>query len=219
MKSYLSRTTLTHRLATHCSLASLVFLFGLSITQSSFAAEEELKLGDKAPDWSELQGVDEKKYSLDDFKDRAVLVLVFTCNSCPYAQDYEERLVAFTKEHCGEGKKVALVAMNANKVKEDLPPAMKKRAEEQGFNFPYLWDETQQTARNYGARWTPEFYVFDAERHLIYRGAMDDSTDPEKVKVNYVADAVTAALAGEKPKVQEMPARGCAVRYERKPRK
>jgi hypothetical protein len=93
---------------------------------------------------------------------------------------------------------------------------MKKRAEKKGFNFPYIWDETQATAKAHGARWTPEFYVFDKDRRLIYRGAMDDHTDAKQAKVNYVADAVKAALAGEKPKVQESPAVGCRVRYETK---
>ena len=185
---------------------------------TAYAADEPLKLGGTAPQWSGLKGTDDKAYALADFKDRDVLVIAFTCNSCPYAQDYEDRLIAFAKAHCGEGKKTALVAINANKVKDDLPEEMKKRAKAKGFNFPYVWDETQATARAYNAKWTPEFYVFDRDRKLIYRGPLDDSTDPKMVNVHYVADAVAAALAGKKPEVQEMPARGCAVRYERKPR-
>jgi peroxiredoxin len=186
---------------------------------AGFVRAEDLKLGATAPDWKDLKGTDDKLYSLADFKDNEVLVIVFTCNSCPYAQDYEDRTIALVKSHCGEGKKTALIAINANKVKEDLPEEMKKRAKEKGFNYPYVWDETQATAKAYGARWTPEFFVFDRDRKLVYRGAMDDDTDPKNAKVNYVAAAIGAALAGEKPKVQEMPAKGCAIRYERPKRK
>lgn len=179
------------------------------------SAADALKLGGQAPDWSGLKGTDGKAYALSDFQDKDVLVVVFTCNSCPYAQDYEERIIALVKSHCGEDQKAALVAINANKVKEDLPEEMQKRAEAKGFNFPYVWDETQATARAYSAKWTPEFYVFDKDRKLIYRGAMDDETDPAKAKINYVAEAIEAALAGKTPKVQETSARGCAVRFER----
>jgi peroxiredoxin len=195
-------------------LCSALFLW-LSPAQ----AADSLKLGGQAPDWSRLQGTDGKAYSLNDFRDKDVLVVTFTCNSCPYAQDYEDRIIALVKQHCGDDQRVALVAINANKVKEDLPEEMQKRAKAKGYNFPYVWDETQATAKAYGAKWTPEFYVFDKDRKLIYRGAMDDETDPAKAKVNYVAEAIEAALAGKTPKVQEAPARGCAVRYERPKRK
>jgi peroxiredoxin len=191
----------------------------LSLWLSPAQAADSLKLGGQAPDWSGLKGTDGKAYSLNDFHDKDVLVVAFTCNSCPYAQDYEDRIIALVKQHCGDDQQAALVAINANKVKEDLPEEMQKRAKAKGFNFPYVWDETQATAKAYGAKWTPEFYVFDKDRKLIYRGAMDDETDPAKAKVNYVAEAIEAALAGKMPKVQEAPARGCAVRYERRKRK
>jgi len=178
-------------------------------------AADALKLGGQAPDWSGLKATDGKEYALSDFQDKEVLVVVFTCNSCPYSQDYEDRIVSLVKSHCGDNQKAALVAINANKVKEDLPEEMQKRAKAKGFNFPYVWDETQATAKAYSAKWTPEFYVFDKDRKLIYRGAMDDKTDPKQAKVNYVAEAIDAALAGKTPKVQETPAVGCAVRYER----
>lgn len=186
----------------------------IALSSTGFSAEV-LKLGGQAPDWQDLLGTDEKLYSLTSFKERDVLVIAFTCNSCPYAQDYEDRIQALAKKYCGEGGKVALVAINANKVPEDLPEKMKQRAEAKGFTFPYVWDETQAVARAYGAKWTPEFYVFNRDRKLIYRGAFDDKTDPKQAKVNYVARAIEAALADKTPEVTEMPAVGCAVRYER----
>src|SRR4051812_1780920 len=100
------------------------FCFLLLLTTVSLAYADDLKFGATAPNWKELKGTDDKAYSLADFKDNDVLVIVFTCNSCPYAQDYEDRIIALVKSHCSEGKKAALVAINANKVKEDLPEEM-----------------------------------------------------------------------------------------------
>ena len=196
-------------------LARIGVLCLLITTCSTGFSADALKLGGQAPDWKNLPGTDDKSYSLADFKERDVLVIAFTCNSCPYAQDYEDRVQALVKKYCGEGEKVALVAINANKVPEDLPEKMKERAEAKGFTFPYVWDETQSIARAYGAKWTPEFYVFNRDRKLIYRGAFDDKTDPKQAKINYVALAIEAALAGKTPAVTETPAVGCAVRYER----
>jgi peroxiredoxin len=188
------------------------------LANAATAQSVNLKIGDPAPEFNALPNIDEKKYSLADFAAKEVLVLAFTCNSCPYAADYELRLIALAKEFCGEGKSVALVAVNVNKVAEDLPPKMRERAEKQGFNFPYLFDETQQIARSYGALYTPEFFVFDKARKLVYHGAFDDNSQADKVKQQYVRDAILATLAGEKVLTAETPPVGCAVRYERKRR-
>jgi peroxiredoxin len=177
-----------------------------------------LKIGEVAPDWQDLIGTDDKPHGLADFKDKDVLVVVFTCNSCPYAVEYEDRFLAFAKEHCGEGKKVAFVAINANQVAEDLLPQMKAKAESKKFTFPYLFDATQEVARAHGALYTPECFMFNRERQLIYRGAFDDNPTAKEVKTQHVVNAVTAALAGNKPEVEETAAIGCAVRYARKKR-
>ena len=95
---------------------------------------------------------------------------------------------------------------------------MKERAEAKGYNFPYLFDETQATAKAYGATYTPEFVVLDKDRRVVYLGAFDDSADGKNVTKKYVPDAVDAALAGKKPEIQEMPPKGCAVRYVRQRR-
>jgi thiol-disulfide isomerase/thioredoxin len=147
--------------------------------------------------------------------DNEVVVVCFTCNTCPYAVDYEDRLIALAKKFAAEGGKCALVAINANRVKGDLLPAMQERATAKGFNFPYLHDETQQVARSYGATYTPEFVVLNKDRKVVYLGAMDDSPDGTHVTKHYVEDAVAAALAGKQPTVAETPAVGCAVRYVR----
>ena len=194
-----------------------------AVAPASLAAAGEfnptLNIGDPAPAWSKLPGVDGKNYSLDDFKEKDVLVVAFTCNSCPYAVDYEDRLIAFSKAHCGEGKKVALIAVNVNKVEEDLPDQMKARAKEKGFNFPYLFDESQKIAKDFGATFTPEFFIIGKDRKIVYMGSMDDSTEADKVKTKYVEAAVAAALKGEVPATKETAAKGCLVRYAKERRK
>src|SRR5207253_8421029 len=161
----------------------------------------QLSIGDAAPEWKGLEGTDGKTHSLADLKDKEVIVVCFTCNTCPYAVDYEDRLIALAKRFAAEGCKCALVAINANKVKDDLLPAMQERAKARGFNFPYLHDETQQVARSFGATFTPEFVVLNKDRKVVYLGAMDDSPDGKKITKRYVEDAVAATLAGKSPEV------------------
>jgi peroxiredoxin len=198
-------------------LRRLLVCFLLALLATPLLAgkyNKTLSIGDAAPAWKELPGVDGKAYSLADFQDKEALVIAFTCNTCPYAEDYEDRLIALAKKFSADGK-AALVAINANKVKGDQLPDMQERAKAKGFNFPYLHDETQQVARSYGATYTPEFVVLDKDRKVVYLGAMDDSTDAAKVKQRYVEAAVEASLAGKPPETTETPAVGCAVRYER----
>jgi peroxiredoxin len=175
----------------------------------------KLSIGDEAPDWSGLEGTDGKQHGLADQKGK-VVVLCFTCNTCPYAVDYEERLKSLAKKFAAEGDKAVLVAINPNLVADDQLPAMKERAEKQAFNFLYLHDGPgQQVAKAYGIAYTPEFVVLDKERKVVYLGAMDDNPDGKNVSKSYVEDAVAAALAGKLPEVTETPAVGCAVRYVR----
>jgi peroxiredoxin len=191
-----------------------LLLFSLQITSShSGEYNKKLNLGDAAPAWKELPGIDDKKHSLSDLKDKEVVVVIFTCNSCPIAEDYEDRIVAFTKKNANE--KVGIVAINVNTIPEDRLPAMKKRAEAKKFTFPYLYDETQQIAKDFGARFTPEFFVLDKNRKVIYMGAMDDTSTAEKVKENYLQAAVDATLKGEKPSQGETLGRGCQIRFKR----
>lgn len=179
---------------------------------------EVLSIGDAAPVWSALPGTDGKEHALADFKEKSVVVLAFTCVSCPTAVDYEARLQALAEKYAGADSKVAVIAVSVNKVEADQLPALTKRAKEKNFAFPYLYDESQQIAKKHGAIFTPEFYVFDQSRKLVYMGALDDSTDATKVQVRYVEDAITAALAGKTPAVKETIARGCRVRYARERR-
>src|SRR6185436_8649710 len=156
---------------------------------------------------------DDQKHSLAYLADKDVIVVCFTCNTCPYAVDYEDRLIGLAKKFAAEGHRCALVAINANKVKDDLLPAMQERAKSKSFNFPYLHDETQQVAKSYGATFTPEFVVLNKERKVIYLGAMDDSPDGKKITKRYLEDAIAAVLAGKQAPTMETPAVGCAIRF------
>lgn len=177
-----------------------------------------LKIGDPAPAWKDLEGVDGKRHSLADLADKEVVVVVFICNSCPVATDYEDRILAFAKKYVPPSGKVALVAINVNKIAEDQLPEMRKRAEERQFTFPYLYDDTQQIGKAFGAAFTPEFFVLDRARKVVYMGGMDDNSLVSEVKKHYLEPAVEAALEGEAPAVAEAPAIGCRVRYERERR-
>ncbi len=210
-----------HQRLTPAPLPFLIALVSLAILLAAATASQAgeynpvLNIGDKAPEWSELPGVDGKKHSLSDLKSKDVVVVVFTCNSCPYAVDYEVRLVAFAKQHAAADAKVALVAINVNKVAEDLPDEMAKRAKAKGFTFPYLFDESQEIATKFGAGATPEFFVLNRDRRIVYMGAMDDNPSAKKVTLRYVEEAVAAALDGRQPEIKETVPIGCRIRFER----
>lgn len=171
-----------------------------------------LNIGDDAPAWTELTGVDGKQHSLSDLREKPVVVVAFTCNSCPYSVDAEDRLIALNNAY--KDRSVAVIAINVNKVKEDLLPAMKARAKEKRFKFPYLHDPSQQIARKFGAIYTPEFYVLDQQRRVVYMGSLDDSPNGQNVGMRYVELAIHAALSGQKPQIAETIPIGCRVRYE-----
>ncbi len=193
----------------------VVFFIGLSLRADAGEFNEILSIGDKSPAWENLPGTDGKKHSLSDLKDKQIVVLVFTCLSCPTAVDYEERIETLAKRHAGADEKVAVVAVCVNRIEADRLPKLEARVKDKGFSFVYLADESQKIAKDFGAIFTPEFYVFDQDRKLVYMGAMDDNTDPRMVKQNFVEAAIAAAQKGEKPKVTETLARGCRVRYAR----
>ncbi len=197
-------------------ILNLVLMLAVVTTVRAGEHNPVLSVGDPAPVWNELPGIDGNSHSLADLKQSKAIVLVFTCNSCPYAIDYEARIIALTKQFAAHD--VAVVAVNVNKVPEDSFDEMKARAKVQGFNFTYLFDESQQIARDYGATYTPEFFVLDGQRKIAYMGALDDSPAADKVQQQYVSAALTALLAGQQPKVTETVAIGCRIRLERKRR-
>jgi len=190
----------------------MVAFLAILATSCYGAKSAKLKIGDAAPDWSGLVGTDDAKHSLADYRDARAVVIVFTCNHCPVAQAYEERLVAFDRDY--QGKKVQVVAINVNKIPADSLDKMKERAKDRGFTFPYLFDATQQSGLAYGATVTPHAFVLDANRKIAYMGAIDDNINAGKVKVHYLRDAVDALLSDKKPATETTNAFGCSIKYE-----
>ena len=191
----------------------LALLAGFHVRAGEY--NEKLNIGDAAPAWEALPGADGKSHSLAELKDKDVVVLAFTCLSCPTAVDYEDRIEALSKKFGGSEGKVGVVAVCVNKVAADRLDKITDKAKQKGFSFQYLHDESQKIAGDYGAIFTPEFYVLNKDRKIVYMGAMDDATDVANVKKHFVEDAIEAALSDSKPLVKETLARGCRVRYVR----
>ncbi len=180
--------------------------------ESSAEPSGKLAIGDPAPQFADLIGVDDKKHSLSDFKEAKAVAVVFTCNKCPVAVAYEDRLVSFSRDYADKG--VKLVAINVNNAEADKLPAMKTRAEEKGFQFPYLYDPTQKVARDYGAEVTPHIYLLDGNLKLAYVGPVDDNQDETQVTKAYLREATDAVLAGKAPETTDVKAFGCGIQYE-----
>jgi peroxiredoxin len=163
----------------------------------------------------DLPGTDGKNHSLASFTG-ALLVVIVSCNHCPYVVAYEGRMVALAKEYAARG--VDFVAVNANdasRYPEDGMEPMRVRARERGFPFPYVRDDAQALAKALGARFTPEVYVFDASRELRYHGRIDDNhRDPARVGSHDLRNALDALLAGGDPPVAETAAFGCSVKWK-----
>jgi len=176
---------------------------------------KRIDLGHTAPDFT-LPDVNGKSYSLNNFAANPLLLIIFSCNHCPYVQAYEERIMKLQNDFGKNG--LQIIAVNANDADtylEDSFEEMKKRAEEKKFNFFYLRDESQQTAKAYGAAYTPELFLFNAERKLIYTGKIDDNwREPEKVQTKYLQNAIEEYLRGEEISVPETYAIGCTIKWK-----
>lgn len=204
------------------------FALLISFTLPGIAAEHEtLAIGSKAPDFK-LKGIDDKTYTLSDFKDAKVLAIVFTCNHCPTAQAYEQRIIDMTTNYKAKG--VAVVAIMPNdpgsvQLNElgyadvaDSFEEMKKHAKAKGFNFPYLYDgDTEATAKAYGPVATPHIFIFDKDRKLRYQGRIDDVEKPTGTPENFDAkNAIDALLAGREVPVKTTKVFGCSIKWTEK---
>jgi peroxiredoxin len=173
-----------------------------------------IEIGSKAPHF-QLPGVDGSDHSLDEYRDARFLVVVQSCNHCPYVQAWEDRLSAVARDYSHQG--VRVVAVNSNDVTrypEDSFDEMKARAEKRGFAFDYLFDEDQSLAHALGSERTPEVFLFDEERKLRYHGAIDDSRDEAAVQRSYLREALDTLLSGEEPPVTETEPVGCTVKWK-----
>jgi len=175
-----------------------------------------LPLGTKAPRFS-LPDTSGKTVSLDDFKEAPALVVMFICNHCPYVKHLQTALAKFGREYIAKG--AAVVAINSNDVDnypEDSPEHMRADVKRFGYTFPYLHDDSQETAKAYRAACTPDFYVFDKDRKLIYRGQFDGSRPGNGVPItgSDLRTATDAALAGNPLPDKQMPSMGCNIKWK-----
>jgi len=172
-----------------------------------------LALQEQAPSFA-LPGVDGHEHTLDSYADADALVLIQSCNHCPYVQAWEGRMKAIQRDYADRG--VRVVALNSNdrvRSPDDSFEEMVARAEHEGFNFDYLYDRDQSIARALGAERTPEVFVFDRDRRLVYHGAIDDNRDDRQVGRHYLRDTLDALLGGAASPIAETPAVGCTVKW------
>ena len=206
-------------------LAAIVLLFfAPAVSRSAQHNVETLEIGSQAPDFN-LPGVDGRNYQLLDFAEAKILVVVFTCNHCPTAQAYEDRIIKMTSDYKNKG--VAVVAIMPNdplavRLDElgysdmsDTFEEMKIRVKDKGYNFPYLYDgKNQKVAFVYGPVATPHLFIFDNQRKLRYTGRVDDSEKkPNQVKSKDAINAIEAILAGKKVPVEKTMAFGCSIKW------
>lgn len=199
----------------------------LFVTSQGFTQEvETLAVGAKAPHFS-LPGTDGETYSLESFAEHKVLAIIFTCNHCPTAQAYEDRMIALTNDYKSKG--VGVVAVSPNDPKavaldelgysdmSDTFEEMKIRVEEKGYNFPYLYDgDNQKMSRAYGPVATPHIFIFDNERTLQYVGRLDSSEKPGSANAEDARNAIDALLAGKPVALPQTKTFGCSIKWSEK---
>jgi peroxiredoxin len=174
-----------------------------------------LPLGTPAPDFS-LPDTDGRIVSRDDFRDAPALLVMFICNHCPYVKHVRDELARLGREYTARG--VAVVAISSNDAAaypDDSPERMREEKADAGYVFPYLYDETQQVAAAYQAACTPDFFLFDARRELVYRGQLDDSRPGNDVPVTGadLRAALDAVLDGRPVAAEQKPSIGCNVKW------
>jgi peroxiredoxin len=202
-----------------CLALSTITLLGASGAASADDASKPLGLGAKAPLAStKLANATEtggKEVSIEKVTGKKGTLVVFTCNQCPYAKAWEERIVELGNTYSKKGVGVLLVNSNNPGVSsKDAPELTKARAKERGMQFAYALDTQSQLARAFGATKTPESFLFDKDGKLIYHGTIDDNhEDASKVQKRYLKDALEAVTAGKAPAVQETKSLGCTIKF------
>ncbi|MBO6879116.1 thioredoxin family protein [Winogradskyella sp.] len=196
----------------------LLAVMVLVVTLSAFKTTDGdgYKIGDIATDFS-LENIDGKMVSLSDYKDAKGFIVIFTCNTCPYAVAYEDRIEALNKKYASQGYPVIAIMPNNTDVKPgDNMEAMKARAKAKGFTFPYLMDKGQKIYPQYGATKTPHVYILEKTKKgnvVKYIGAIDDNyKDASAVNNKYVEDAVDALKKNKEVPVKETRAIGCSIK-------
>lgn len=179
-------------------------------------ASTMLPLGTQAPDFSLKNAVDGSTVSLSDFRDAKGLLVMFMCNHCPFVIHLRDELAKFAKEYQEKGLAVVGISSNdAGEYPQDGPEKMAEEAKQAGYTFPYLFDETQGVAKAYSAACTPDFFLFDQNQKLVYRGQFDDSRPQCAVPItgNDLRSACDAVLAGEPVSEEQKPSIGCNIKW------
>lgn len=174
-----------------------------------------MNIGTRAP-YFNLLNVDGNYYSLDSFTEAKVLVVIFTCNHCPYAQALEDRIIAIQNDYRSKGVRLVLINPNEDKgYPEDSYEMMKLRSKKKNYPFPYLRDETQEAAKTYHAACTPDPFVFDEERKLVYNGRIDDNwKDAERVTRKDLRNVLDCVLEKKAIPFKPLPAMGCSIKWK-----
>lgn len=183
----------------------------------AFTQSKMLELGTQAPDFTLPDTISEKNVSLSDLASDKATVVMFLCNHCPYVLHVNEEIVRVVNEYKKKG--VSFIGISSNdavKYPQDGPDKMKIHAKEVGYNFPYLYDESQKVAKAYDAACTPDFYVFDGDMKLVYRGRLDDSRPGNNIPLSGkdLRAALDAVLAGEKVDGTQYPSGGCNIKWK-----
>lgn len=184
----------------------------MALTESNM-----LQLGTKAPQFTLPDTVSGDEISLDQIASDKATVVMFICNHCPYVIHVNEEIVNVARDYQAKG--VSFVAISSNDVDnypQDGPEKMKIHAEKEGYNFPYLYDESQDVAKAYDAACTPDFYVFDGERKLVYRGRLDESRPKSDIPLTGkdLRQALDAVLAGQPIPEKQYPSAGCNIKWK-----
>ena len=175
-----------------------------------------LALGTEAPDFSLRDVVSGDKVSLSDYAEMTGVLVMFICNHCPYVKHVRSELAQIGRDYADSG--IGIVAISANDPgvsPGDSPEMMREEAETQGYVFPYLFDETQEVAAAYTAMCTPDFFLFDSDRKLVYRGRMDESRPDSGIPVTgkELRAAMDAVLAGDSVADEQLPSMGCSIKW------
>lgn len=206
-------------LALTLCLTTTPLALGGALAPLVHAGEKGLALGAPAPlaDSKLKDTTSGKEVSFASVKGKNGTLVVFTCNRCPFAQAWEERIVELGNSYAKKGVGVLLV--NANDPAgsdEEAPEVMGKKAKERGMKFPYAVDEGSKLARAFGASRTPEAFLFDKDGKLVYHGTIDDNAyEPAKVSKRYLKQALDAVLTGKAPTVQETKSVGCGIKFRK----
>jgi len=182
----------------------------------SLTASEMLPLGTLAPVFN-LPDTEGKMVSLNDFKEAKAFLVIFMCNHCPFVKHILSQMINLIKDY--QNKSVAVVGINSNDVvnyQDDSPTLMAELVKKTGFTFPYLYDETQEVAKAYRAACTPDFFLFDSDKSLVYRGQMDDSRPGNGIPVTGadLTAAIDAVIEGKPVSQEQKPSMGCNIKWK-----